>query len=94
MALMKQIWLVRGSVSLGREGGRFEVSYAQQAPSSFHFLLSADQDVRLSTPSPLHVCLRATVSHHNDNGLNLWNVSHLNEMCFLYKSCHDRDVSS
>lgn len=65
--------------------GVCEVSYAQHKPSSFHFLLSADQDVGLSTPSPLRVCLRATTSHHGDHGLNLWNVSHLNATCFCLR---------
>ena len=55
-------------------GGGFEVSFAQASlqcntKSTSCYL----QDVELSATSLAHVCLHTTLSHHDDNGLNLEN---------------------
>ena len=76
--------LVGGCVSL-RVG--FEDIYAQATPSvSSHFLLPTEQDAELSTPPPapcLH--LHETMSHYDDNGLNLWNYNSPPIKCFHLK---------
>ena len=52
------------------------------------FLLPVDQNVELSAPSPAP-CLpvQCHVSCHDDNGPDLWTVSQLHLIVFLYKSC-------
>ena len=77
-------------------GVGFEVSDAQARPSvALLFLLPADPDVELSAASPvpcLPTCHHG--SHHDNNGLNLWTVRHLQLNVFCYKSCHGHGVSS
>ena len=52
-------------------GGPRGLIYAQETPSvSDHFLLPS-QDVEFLATSQHHVCQHATISHHDDNGLNL-----------------------
>jgi hypothetical protein len=55
-------------------GVDFEVSYVQATPSVVS-LLPTDQDVELSAPSPVHVCLHTTMYCHEDNELNLWDLN-------------------
>ena len=72
-------------------GVGFEVSYAQDMPNdSVYFLWPMDQDIELF--SSFSSTMSATMSHHDDNGLNLETVSHSN--VFLCKSCHSHGVSS
>ena len=64
-----------GGVVLTEEGCHcgvgLEVFYAPAMPRSHFFPWPMDQDVELSAPSPAHVCLHTTMSHHDDNALNL-----------------------
>jgi hypothetical protein len=89
---IRRCGLVGENVSL-RIG--FEVSDAQAMLNVISFIsLSADQDVKLSAPSPapcLPICYH--VSSH-DNGLNLRTLSQTQLNVFLYKTCCDRGVSS
>ena len=54
------------TVGVGFEG------YTQAMPKgTVHFLLPMDPDVEFSALLQHHVCLQATMSHHDDNELNL-----------------------
>jgi hypothetical protein len=69
-------------------GGLQGVTYVQAILSVVHSLslLPSDQNVELSAPSPapcLPGCCHA--SHHDDNGLNLWNQPQPIK-CVLFKS--------
>jgi hypothetical protein len=78
-------------------GAGFVGSYAQTPPSVPHslLLLPADTDVELSAPSPApYLPAFYHVSHHENNGLNLWTVSQPQLNVFFYKSYYDHGVSS
>ena len=49
----------------------FEVAYAQNTTQCLRSHPIPTQDVELSATLKHHVCLNATMVHHNDNGLNL-----------------------